>query len=70
MGLAESPKCGLCKSYLETIDHLFLNAREREIQREFYSYLVLPNLDIRNHPFWNSVLSGPTTNEKSYHFNV
>ena len=49
--LAESPLCCLCKLYPETISHLFFECKVssqlwKEIQGEFYPYLVLPNLDI------------------------
>ena len=52
MKLAESPLCGLCKLYPETISHLFFEYKVssqlwKEIQGEFYPYLVLPNLDIK-----------------------
>ena len=52
MKLAESPLCGLCKFYPETISHLFFECKVssqlwKEIQGEFYPYLVLPNLDIK-----------------------
>ena len=52
MELAESPLCGLCKFYPETISHLFLECKVssqlwKEIQGEFYPYLVLPSLDIK-----------------------
>ena len=52
MKLAESPLCSLCKLYPETISHLFFECKVssqlwKEIQGEFYPYLVLPNLDIK-----------------------
>ena len=52
MKLAESPLCGLCKLYPEAISHLFFECKVssqlwKQIQGEFYPYLVLPNLDIK-----------------------
>ena len=52
MELAESPLCGLCKFYPETISHRFFECKVssqlwKEIQGEFYLYLVLPSLDIK-----------------------
>ena len=52
MKLAESPLCGLCKLYPETISHLFFECKVssqlwKEIQGEFYPYVFLPNLDIK-----------------------
>ena len=49
MKLAESPLCGLCKLYPEAISHLFFEYKVssqlwKEIQGEFYPYLVFPNL--------------------------
>ena len=52
MKLAESPLCGLCKLYPETVSHLFFECKVssqlwKEIQGAFYPYLVLLNLDIK-----------------------
>ena len=52
MELAASPLCGLCKLYPETISYLFCECKVssqlwKEVQGEFYPYLVLPNLDIK-----------------------
>ena len=52
MELAESPLCGLCKLHFETVSHLFFECKVssqlwKEIQGEFYPYLILPNLDIK-----------------------
>ena len=74
MKLTEIPLCGLCKFYPETISHLFFECNVssqllKEIQEEFYPYLVLPNLDIKLILFGILYDQDQQKVKESYHFN-